>query len=49
MQFLPPGVGPCWIPPAQQEAMSKYHPSGKMKRTQWKVANLKKDLQAKGV
>jgi hypothetical protein len=35
--------------PAQQEAMRRDHPSGKMKKTQWKVANLSKDLQAKGV
>jgi hypothetical protein len=49
MQFLPTDVGPCWMPPAQPEATRKDHPSRKMKKTQWKVANLKKDLQAKGV
>jgi hypothetical protein len=49
MQFFPPDVSPCWMPPTQQEATRKDCPSRKMKRTQRKVANLKKDLQAKGV
>jgi hypothetical protein len=35
--------------PAEREATRKDPPSGKMKRTQQKVLNLKKDLQSKGV
>jgi hypothetical protein len=49
MQFLPPDVGPCWMSPAQQEDTRKDCQFGKMKKTQLKVASLKKDLQAKGV
>jgi hypothetical protein len=44
MQFLPPDVGPFWMSPPQQEAMRKDRLSGKMKKTQRKVANLKKVL-----
>ncbi len=35
--------------PAESEATRKDRPSGKMKRTQQKVVELKKGLQAKGV
>jgi hypothetical protein len=49
LQFLPNDGGPCWMTPAEREATRKDHPSGKMKRSQQKVVNLKKDLQAKGV
>jgi hypothetical protein len=49
LQFLPHDVGPCWMTPAERVATRKDHPSGKMKRTQQKVVDLTKDLQAKGV
>jgi hypothetical protein len=49
LQFLLHDVGPCWTTPAEREATRKDRPSGKMKRTQQKAVNLKKDLQAKGV
>jgi hypothetical protein len=49
MQFLSPDVGPGWMSPEQQEATRRDRPSGKMKKTQQEVADLNKDLQAKGV
>jgi hypothetical protein len=49
LQFSTDDIGPCWMTPAEREATRKDRPSGKMKRTQRKVVDLKKDLQAKGV
>jgi hypothetical protein len=49
MQFLPSDVGPCWMSEEKREATRKDRPSGKTKKIQRKVADLKKDLQAKGL
>jgi hypothetical protein len=49
MQFLPTDVGPCWMSEEKQEATGKDRPSGKTKKIQRKVADLKRDLQAKGL
>ena len=49
MQFLPSDAGPCWMSGAQREATRKDRPSGKTVKSARRVAELKKDLQAKGV
>jgi hypothetical protein len=49
LQFLPADIGPCWMSPAQREATRKDRPSGKTVKSVRRVAELKKDLQAKGV
>ena len=49
MQFLPSDADPCWMSGAQREATRKDRPSGKTVKSARRVAELKKDLQAKGV
>jgi hypothetical protein len=49
MQFLSTDPGPCWMSRAQREDTRRDRPSGKTVKTARRVADLKKDLQAKGV
>ena len=49
MQFLPTDAGPCWMSAAQREVTRKDRQSGKTVKSARRVAELKKDLQAKGI
>jgi hypothetical protein len=49
MQFAPTDHGPCWMNPVEREDTRKDRPSGKTTKFARRVAELKKDLQAKGV
>jgi hypothetical protein len=49
MQFAPTDDGPCWMNPVEREDARKDRQSGKMIKSAGRVAELKKDLQAKGV
>ena len=49
MQFKIDDVGPCWMSAAQRESSRNDRPSGKTKMTKRNAADLKRDLQGKGV
>jgi hypothetical protein len=49
MQFAPTDPGPCWMNRTQREDTREDRPSGKIIKSARRVAELKKDLQAKGV
>jgi hypothetical protein len=49
VQFAPTDDGPCWMNPAEREDTRKDRPLGKTTKSARRVAELKKDLQAKGV
>jgi hypothetical protein len=49
MQFAPTDHGPCWMNPAERKDTRTDRPSGKTIKSARRAAELKKDLQAKGV